>query len=72
MTRPYSVVFKQKMMERLTDKYTLNRGMSSIEKASNLIHRIAGLPAIPHQVLLLCAVVNPRSLLHMQHRPLYS
>jgi hypothetical protein len=46
--------------------------VTSIEKARNLMQRIAFLPTIPHQVFLLGAVVNPSSLLHLQHPPLYT
>ena len=33
-------------------------------------HRIAFLPAIPHQVSLFRTVVNPTSLFHFQHLPI--
>jgi hypothetical protein len=38
-------------------------------------HRAQGLtilPAVPHQCFVSLAVITPRSLLHLQHPPLYS
>lgn len=46
--------------------------MVSIEQLRDLLERLTCLPAIPHQRLLAFGVVNPRSLLHLQHPPAYA
>jgi hypothetical protein len=50
---------------------SLNRRMVSIKKLGYGMQGFAFLPAIPHQCFVSLGVINPWSLLHLQHPPLY-
>jgi hypothetical protein len=46
--------------------------MMAVKQAGDLVQRITLLPAIPHQSFVRFGVVNPLSILHLQHPPLYT